>query len=672
MFIKANKTKVKGKEYTNYLLVESVSTEKGPRHKVVCSLGNLKPAPAEHWYQLAKNIEQKLSGQLDIGIPNPIPEVDVEAVVDEIKARHEAPQLPCTTDSAPQFNVDQVTVENVREAGAIHVCHQMWLKLGIDRILKDLGFDETESATTEMMVINRLVEPGSERATREWIHQTALPDILGEENCRVGPKTLYAHLDKLHPLRSRFEQALVESERSIFQLEDRVYLYDLTSTYFEGQCSKNDQAQHGYSRDQRPDCKQVVVGLVLSAHSLPIAHEVFDGNRSDTTTLDEMLNILDSRAGGLRKGRTVVMDRGLSSRENLASICERGYHYIVAMRQQERDDYLAEIESDDDWQTMFKIRRGKFFDTVINELRIKRLPTAAVAPVKARRVEAAEKKFARTVRAAEKAQIDGKSDDICIDKSLSAVEAARELQVAKQEFDRTEQLVVCVSKGRAEKDKAIREKQETKFLSDVRNLESVVNSTGLGPEKVHERIGRIKERYSRVARYYDFLYDASSGRLTVSENVERKEVAKELDGSYIIRTDRDDLTDQEIWHTYMMLTRVESAFRDMKSPLMERPIFHQLEHRVQTHIFLCVIAYHLLACIEKTFRDCGYATSWETLRKVLRTHQVVTVVMPTLDGRVLKLRRGSTPEPQHQEIYDVLKIPHQPIEPRKTWSSIAG
>ena len=117
--------------------------------------------------------------------------------------------------------------------------------------------------------------------------------------------------------------------------------------------------------------------------------------------------------------------------------------------------------------------------------------------------------------------------------------------------------------------------------------------------------------------------------MTWQEDSEKKAIAEKLDGGYVLKTDRQDLTAEEIWRTYILLTRVEAAFRAMKSPLLERPIFHHLEKRTQTHIFLCVLAYHLLVAIEKRFLDRGVHTSWWTLRAQLSTHQVVTVVLPT-------------------------------------------
>jgi transposase len=665
MFIKANKTKKGGKEYTNYLLVESVHTQSGPRHKVIVSLGNLSPAPAEHWHQLAKKVERSLAGQLSVFEER---DEQVAQIVAKIGEQQSAPDA---IDSVPagQIDIDGIRTELVREAGPVHVGHHMWLKLGINEILQEVGFNEREICLTELLVLNRLIAPGSELATRNWVPKTALPDILGADNCALGWKTLYQHLDRLHGLRREIENSLEDRERNLFNLDDSILLYDLTSTYFEGQCSKNNQAQYGYSRDKRFDCKQVVVGLVLNKDRFPTAHEVFDGNRNDTTTLDEMLEILDARAGGKRAGRTVVVDRGMSSKENLATIRQRGCHYMVATRQQERDEYLAEIEDSEGWLKLEKVRRGKLLDTVINQIAIKRVSGDAATKVKEKKLKDTKQKFERAEKAAAQKS---KDTEPLLKKNLKVEECKRKVQLAEDELAHNENLIICVSQGRAEKDRAIREKQEKRLLADLEALKARVAAGNITSIKIYENFGRLKERYSRVARYYDMSFDEKTNQMSYTENTVKKELAKELDGSYIIRTDRNDLTDQEIWQTYMMLTRVEAAFRDMKSPLMERPIFHQLERRVQTHIFICVLAYHLLALVEKLLRDQGIATSWETIRAELKTHHVATTVMPyTNRQQVLRLRRGSTPEKQHTLIYDTLGIPHEPVQPKKTWSKIA-
>ena len=185
--------------------------------------------------------------------------------------------------------------------------------------------------------------------------------------------------------------------------------------------------------------------------------------------------------------------------------------------------------------------------------------------------------------------------------------------------------ILCLSDGRQEKDRAIREKHEQRLLADLEKLKKRIDTGHVKQiEKIHQALGRLQERYPRVARYYSLHYDAEQKNLSWREEAGKKGIAEKLDGSYVLKTDRLDMTADEIWRTYILLTRVESAFRAMKSPLMERPIFHHLQQRTQTHIFLCVLAYHLLVAIEKPFLDQGVHTSWWTLRQQLSTHQVVT------------------------------------------------
>ena len=599
MFIKRTAKTVKGKTYYNHLLVESITTPKGPRHHTVCSLGSLDPGPKEEWMSLAKKLQAALSGQ--------------QTLFDDPKIAEFAKQLrlpiqDATPEAAIKVDPKKVTVEEVREAGAVHVAHQMWNKLGVGEVLQEAGLSERGCKLTELMTINRLVEPASEHAAADWVHRTALPDILGEDFSTLSDESLYRNLDRLHPHREKIEKGLAERERSLFNLEDSIFLYDLTSSYFEGECLLNEQAKLGYSRDKRPDCKQVVVGLVLGKEGFPIGHEVFDGNRNDSTTVSDMLDLLEARVGK-RSGATVVVDGGMSSQENLDLLKERGYHYVVACKRQERANFFDEFVSQDGWENL--VREPS--------------PT-----------------------------------NPCQKKSVVRVKASR--------TDGGGMYALCIGEERIQKDRAIREKQESKLVADVTKLQDRVTSGKLKDRnKIYESIGRLKERYSRAARYYKIDFDPKSHVVTCLEDKHKKEKAESLDGGYVLRTSRDDLSESEVWRIYSLLTRVESAFRDMKSPLMERPIFHHLKNRVQTHIFICVLAYHLLIAIETTCRAKALHTSWETLRKQLSTHQVMTVVLPTTDGRILKIRKASTPEETHKNIYTVLGIPEQIIAPVKTW-----
>jgi transposase len=227
-----------------------------------------------------------------------------------------------------------------------------------------------------------------------------------------------------------------------------------------------------------------------------------------------------------------------------------------------------------------------------------------------------------------------------------------------------------VSSERKDKDRAIREAHEKKLVADLEKLQRRVSKgkgRGTKPAEVEQSIGRLKERYSRVARYYRMDYDRAARTFRYSLDEEKRARAEKLDGSYLLKTDREDLSADEAWRIYILLTQAEAAFRTLKSPLRERPIFHHKEGRVEAHVFLCVLAYHLLLSIEKTLLNRGVHTSWVTVREALRTHQVNTVVLPT-DAGELRIRQGSTPERAHREIYKKLGIEPEVTPARRTWS----
>ena len=596
MYIRKTTKMSKGKTYTHYLLVESVHTPKGPRQRTICSLGSLAPGPLEQWRALARKVEASLTGPLSLEPTAP----PLEPMVEEVRTGSRPP-----VDPGVPTDPERVALEEAREAGPVHVGHQMWHQLGLEAILRRAGLSAWARLLREVMTLNRLICPLSEHAMPDWLRRTALGDILGTEFATLSEDALYRNLDKLHPHREQIERELATHEQELFGLDETIYLYDLTSTYFEGQAMRNRQAKRGYSRDKRPDCKQVLVGLVLDRDGFPKAHEIFAGNRQDRSTVPEMLERLKKRTGKTA-GATVVVDRGMAYEENLAQIRAQGLHYIVAGRQPERDAWLAELE-EDDWEEVVRTPSPRNPHQHKSRVQIKR----------------------------------------------------------RQQGH--EVYVLCLSAGREEKDRAIRQTHEQRLLEDLEALRGRIAKGQLkDTAKIHQGIGRLKERHPRVARYYQITYDAAHKRLAWQEDTGKKAVAEQLDGSYVLKTDRQALSADEIWRTYTLLTRVEAAFRAMKSPLMERPIFHHLQRRTETHIFLCILAYHLLVAIEKKFLDNGTHTSWWSLRQQLSTHQVVTVVLPISNGQTLKIRKGTTPEPTHRAIYETLGIPMEVMKP-KTW-----
>jgi transposase len=607
MYIRKSIRTYGNKTYVNHLLVKSVQTPKGPRQKTICSLGDLSPRPVKQWLKLAHKIEDSLAGQGELLADS---DEETREIMETVRARRGKDARGIS--DLVSVHADKVETTEHREAGSVHVAYQFWKRLGLDTILGEIGVSERARTLTCAMALNRLIFPLSEHAMPEWIRGTAIEDILGVDLKELSDDALYRNLDRLYPNRAAIESALVKREKSLFNLVSTVFFYDITSTYFEGEANGNPKAKRGYSRDKRPDCKQVLVGLAIGKEGFPLAHEVMEGNLRDHQTLDGMLQVMEERVG-LSEGQTVVIDRGMANEESIEQIVNRKLHYIVASRQSERDQWLAEFEELEEFEEVYH----------------------SPSP-------------------------------------LNPFQKKPEVKIKKIRKDAMT-YVLCISSGRLGKDKAIRKKQEERFLRDIAKLRKRIQGGRLVQEAmIHEAIGRIKERYPRVCRYYEIEVDRKNKTLHCQQHAEKMQKAELLDGSYLLKTDRDDLSADEIWRVYMTLTRAEAAFRAMKSPLSERPIFHQIQRRVETHIFLCVLAYHLLVAIENTLLQRGVHTSWWTIRQILRTHQICTIVLPADNGNVLNIRKASRPEADHNEVYRLLRIPIEIMSPKKFWTDQKG
>src|ERR1039458_6725084 len=353
MYIRQSSRTYKGKTYINYVLVESILTPKGPRQKIICSLGDLRPRPHAEWLALAHKLSSALSGQADL-IDTPAPDNELQDLLAKVQSA--APPSLVTDAAAPTaanpdllaVHVDQVRTEESREAGPVHAGYQFWQRLGLDAILAQAGFSERVRQLSCAMTLNRLIHPASELATPDWIRSTALPDILQVDFQLLAEDALYRNLDRLHTQRVAIEAALAEREQTLFGLDQTLFLYDVTSTYFEGRALANPKAKRGYSRDHRPDCKQVLIGLAVNRDGFPLAHEVLAGNRHDSSTLEQMLEALDKRIG-LQPGQTVVVDRGMSGEDNVKQIVAKKLHYLVAEPYGARSDWVEEFENDEDF-----------------------------------------------------------------------------------------------------------------------------------------------------------------------------------------------------------------------------------------------------------------------------------------------------------------------------------
>ena len=557
MFIRPYFRTTNGKRCAYWALVESYRTEQGPRQRIVAWLGQLDEAGRLGLKQAAD--EKPTSTQKRL-FPEPEPEwIEV--------------------------NASAVRVENCRQFGGPWLALELIKRLGLDAFFRETipsGREEVPwSVMALVLVIARLCEPSSELSVAEnFYRKTALSDLLGVPEEKVYDNRLYRALDKLLPHKAELEVFLKEKLGELFDLEYDLLLYDVTSTYFEGEAKANPLAQRGYSRDKRGDCKQVTIGLVVSRCGMPLGYEVFAGNRTDVTTMQEIVETMEARYG--KSNRIWVMDRGMISEENLDFLKEGERRYIIGTPKSMLKKFEQQLLGED-WHA---IREG---------LEVKLCPSP-----------------------------DG-------DK---------------------ETFILCRSRDRREKEKAMHERFEKRIEERLTKIAQRCCKQKRNPLKVAREVGRLLGQNSRAAGLFDVDVRERDGGGTelLWKKIEAwRNWAQLSEGCYLLRTNVTDWSDLELWKAYIQLTEAEAAFRIHKSDLSIRPVWHQKQDRVLAHILVCFLAYVLWKTLAGLCDRAGLGNEPRRVFQELQDIRVVDVVLPTRQGVEIR-RRCVTKPSEHQEI----------------------
>jgi transposase len=312
MFLRRYERRSGGRRRTYWALVESVRTGRGSRQRVVAYLGELKRSEQNGWAQLGRSLSGRERPRASLFDP---------------------PHYNDPSDDEPVLvRLRGVRLERLRDFGDVWMAWGLWRLLGLDTLLEELASEGREEVpwpvVAAILTIARFCEPQSElHIETTWYRRTALEDLLGVAVEKVHTDRLYSGLDWLLPHKAAIEKHLKDRLGSLFDLEYDLLLYDVTSTYFEGECKANPLARRGYSRDSRPDCPQVCIGLVVTTDGIPLGYEVFAGSRNDATTVEEIVGAMERKYG--RANRVWVMDRGMVSEANLKFLRSRDGHYIV-------------------------------------------------------------------------------------------------------------------------------------------------------------------------------------------------------------------------------------------------------------------------------------------------------------------------------------------------------
>jgi transposase len=334
MYLRRHRRTVEDTTYEYWTLVESRRTASGPRQHTVATLGKLP------------------------GLDEPV-HAGWDSLDDLLEGRTPARQLELTGHDQPaaplwrEVNVRGVRVERVREFGEVYLALSLWRRLGLHTFLNELlppGREEVpwERIACLLTVARFCAQPSELGVAERWYQRTALEDLLGVSWEKINDDRLYRGLDALHQHKEKLTQHLLQRYESWFGVGFEFLIYDVTSTFFEGQVAGNPQAARGYSRDNRPDCKQVCIGLVVSPEGLPLAYEVFAGNRADVTTVEDIVRVMEEKYGQAK--RIWVLDRGMVSEENIEFLRQHDAQYIVGTPKAQLRRFEAALLENRDWK----------------------------------------------------------------------------------------------------------------------------------------------------------------------------------------------------------------------------------------------------------------------------------------------------------------------------------
>lgn len=352
MFIRRIRKSKNNTTYDYWALMRTVRTERGPRQKVVGWIGktfDLEKEEQVGW----ESIEDTLNGD------------DNNIAHTDLFKKQESEYKPDWT----LVDIKGIKIERVRQFGNVYLGLWIWKRLRLDKIFNEIqprGKEEINwSSIYCILSIARLCNPSSELHIAEhWYDKTALDDLIGVSEYKINEDRLYRALDHMLKHKDDISRHLQNRYADLFGIGFEFLIYDITSIYFEGQCKKNPQAKRGYSRDKRPDCLQVCLGLVVSQEGLPLGYEIFDGNRRDVTTLDEIIELMESKYGKAK--RTWVFDRGMVSEENLETLRKKGALYIVGTYKGFLKQFEKEL-SEKEWEEVEEGVEVKIIETPDNK-----------------------------------------------------------------------------------------------------------------------------------------------------------------------------------------------------------------------------------------------------------------------------------------------------------------
>ncbi|CAG4902620.1 unnamed protein product, partial [Acidithrix sp. C25] len=607
---------------------------------------------------------------------------------------------------------------NSRSIGPELIGNSFYEALSFDKILESAGLSGESLGIAKATIIARLIHPGSDRKTYSYINSnSSLPEICGIDLSKFHKDKVYAIADKLYDAKGVIEPALYRASSDLFRTNTRLFLFDLTNTYFEGSTKGNSLAKHGHSKEKRFDCTLVSLALLVDHRGLPIYSEIHEGNTSEPRTLISVLDALESLSDGSLFGDvvpTIVMDRGIATKANLELLIKRNLNYVVIERANKKSLYRSHFMEMEGFTEIYDAQGSP---VLVKKLQVEpQKPQGRVRTQVQGQVQTLEEDTGtddnssngatskntgdssskgdsstdtKIIKSDSSTDTDDYirngatgnniSDSTDTDTNATSISSSSTSISSSSSNNNTTTVVLCRSLGRSKKESAISSQANERFLVDITSLNTSITKGSISKTTVvSERIGRIKAKYPSIASKYEISleYHQDHGKIIKKRRfdkvinltiTEKPTKAKDdnLQGAYVIDTSHSELDAGEIWNIYTTLTKVEDAFRSLKSDLGLRPVYHQLASRTAAHLFISVLAYHLLSAIELTLRQNNDKRRWSTIKEQLNSHRRATIVLTSDKGVVYHIRTSGVSEPVHKEIYRLLGV-SDPLKRIKT------
>lgn len=591
-----------------YRLIESYRNQHDRIcHRQMLAAGFLDELSADQLNQIQKGLNMRVEGMDNSLFPE-----DVDAVIASYIDRFYLQMVKeKRIDVAPKpgkgkdwqtIDLNSLRNKDVREVGAEWMCYQAIRQLKIDQFLESKGWDQEKIALAMTHMISRAVYPASEYKTSFWIREnSAVCEITGFDVKKITKDRLYSISHALYALKESLEHFLSHRTNELFDLQDKIILYDLTNTYFEGEKRHSKKARFGRSKEKRSDAKLLVMAVVVNPEGFIKYSTIYEGNKADCKTLADMIDKLRLATSSTGRKALVVIDAGIATDDNLKLIREKGYDYLCVSRSTVKD---------------YTVEPGVQCVSITDK---KRHPIELL-----------------------KVNVNSNTDYY--------------LRVKSE------------SKGL--KESGMNSRFKDRFEEGLANIESSLHKkSGIKQlDRVHERIGRLKQKYPSIHRFYQIDVESNENNdvTTLSWYMKPDVDPDQNSGIYFLRTSLSGPDEQMVWLVYNTIREIEYTFRVLKTDLDLRPVFHQQDDASMAHLHLGLLAYWLVNTIRYQLKQKGITSDWREIVRIMNTQKCVTTLAQNKAEEIISIRKCSEPDEKAKNIYDMLQYKYAPFIRKKS------